>query len=567
VDDGSTDETRAILARYPAVRAIHQPNHGLSFARNVGLHHATGAIVAYTDADCYADPDWLTLLVAQLQRSGAAAVGGPNLSPPDGWLAACVAAAPGQPMHVLESDQVAEHIPGCNMAYRREALLAVNGFDYQYRKAGDDVDLCWRLQQAGEWISFAPGAFVWHHRRQTPRAYLKQQAGYGEAEALLRFKHPEKFNGRGDGKWRGVLYGHSLQGLRFAGDIVYRGTFGTGFFQCLYQPGPAHWAMLPATLEWHLAAVAVAVAGWLWPAAWAVAAGMVLLALLVAVLQGVQARLPAGQGGLKARAVVAALCYVQPLVRSWARYRTRLLAYRPPRADPEHLAQHGQRLPLSGRRTVAYWSEEGYERTELLGLVIAYLNERGWGKTVDSGWSDWDVEIYCHPWTVVRVSTAQEEHGGGKRLIRVRYRLRLAGSSKGLVALAGGLALGALAWAAWPLAAAAGLVLALTGVIWWRGCIRASQATAVVDALSQSLGLLLCPPEPSVAGPTQPAETPNPAEHSFAETPKPAEHSFSDNGHSSVAKHTLPVKASGPDSGKDEHGPDRLPVREHFDLP
>src|SRR5262249_4968498 len=169
VDDGSTDNTRAVLARFPGVRAVHQANRGLSFARNVGLYQATGSVVAYTDSDCYADADWLALLVAQLQRSGAAAVGGPNLSPEDGGLAACVAAGPGQPTHVLESDQVAEHIPGCNMAFRRAALEAINGFDYQFRKAGDDVDVCWRLQQAGCWITFAPGAFVWHHRRPRPK--------------------------------------------------------------------------------------------------------------------------------------------------------------------------------------------------------------------------------------------------------------------------------------------------------------------------------------------------------------------------------------------------------------
>src|SRR5207237_5750286 len=122
---------------------------------------------------------WLTHLVHQLVQSGAAAVGGPNLTPEDGRLAACVAAAPGQPTHVLESDQVAEHVPGCNMAFRRESLLAINGFDAQYRKAGDDVDVCWRLQQAGQWISFAPGAIVWHHRRHSPRASLRASAGDG----------------------------------------------------------------------------------------------------------------------------------------------------------------------------------------------------------------------------------------------------------------------------------------------------------------------------------------------------------------------------------------------------
>src|SRR5262245_22441179 len=156
VDDGSTDDTRQILERFPKVRAIHQENQGLSAARNVGLYSATGQIVAYTDSDCFADRDWLTHLVHQLHRTNAAAVGGPNLTPEDGWLAGCVAACPGQPTHVLESDQQAEHIPGCNMGFRREALLAINGFDRQFRKAGDDVDVCWRLQQAGQWITFAP---------------------------------------------------------------------------------------------------------------------------------------------------------------------------------------------------------------------------------------------------------------------------------------------------------------------------------------------------------------------------------------------------------------------------
>ncbi len=332
VDDGSTDNTPDILARFPTVRALRQENLGLSAARNVGLRAATGSIIAYTDADCFADPDWISHLVYQLERSSAAAVGGPNLTPQDGWLAACMAASPGQPMHVLESDQEAEHIPGCNMAFRREALEAINGFDFQYRKAGDDVDVCWRLQQAGFWITFAPGAFVWHHRRQTPRAYLRQQAGYGEAEALLRFKHPDKFNGRGHGKWRGVLYGASLQGLRLAGAIIYRGVFGTALFQCVYQPEPAHWAMLPCTLEWHVAMGLIALVSLFWPLGWIAVGLMLTLSFAVAALQAAQARLAAEHEGLQSRFLIMVLCYLQPLVRSWLRYQTRLLAYSPPTA-------------------------------------------------------------------------------------------------------------------------------------------------------------------------------------------------------------------------------------------
>jgi GT2 family glycosyltransferase len=510
VDDGSTDNTPEILARFPQVRAIRQQNLGLSAARNVGLRAATGSIIAYTDADCFADPDWATHLVYQLQRSSAAAVGGPNLTPQDGWLAACMAASPGQPMHVLESDQEAEHIPGCNMAFRREALEAINGFDFQYRKAGDDVDVCWRLQQAGFWITFAPGAFVWHRRRQNPRAYLRQQAGYGEAEALLRFKHPDKFNGRGHGKWRGVLYGASLQGLRLAGAIIYRGVFGTALFQCVYQPEPAHWAMLPCTLEWHVAMALAAVFSVFWPLGWIAVGTMLCLSIAVAALQAAQARLAAEHEGLQSRALIMILCYLQPLVRSWLRYQTRLLAYSPPTAGSEQAVGSGKCLPLSGMATAAYWSEDGCERTELLGLVIAYLTEHRWGKTIDSGWSNWDVEIYCHPWTVVQVCTAQEEHGGQRRLIRVRFQLRFSNYTRVVAMASVTTAVFAFVFQAWPAAVAAGLFLAFCPAVWWRGTRRAAHATAVFNHLAQKIGMAPCDASPAVPDMAEPEQPWNP---------------------------------------------------------
>jgi GT2 family glycosyltransferase len=499
VDDGSTDDTTAILTAFPEVRAIHQPNMGLSAARNVGLRAATGEVVAYTDSDCFADPDWLTHLVGQLERTRAAAVGGPNLTPEDGWLAACVAAAPGQPTHVLESDQVAEHVPGCNMAFRREALLAIGGFDPLYRKAGDDVDVCWRLQQSGQWITFAPGAFVWHHRRQGPRSYLRQQSGYGEAEALLRFHHPDRFNARGEGRWRGMLYGAALQGLRFGRPLVHRGVFGTGLFQCIYRPGPAHWAMLPSTLEWHVAAAAVAAAGLLWLPALFVALGMLGLSVLVAALQAAQANLPEKHRGLASRLVVAALCYAQPLARSWKRYRTRLFHPCVIVPDTELAARPEQRLPPSGERVVEYWSETWLERTQLLDAATAYLTERRWAKTAGAGWEPWDLRIYCHPLTEVRVATVQEDHGSGKRLIRIRFAMRLRPSARlaaGLGLLAAATFAGALAWAV-GVGLAAG-VLAAVGVGWWSAARRAARAVAVFDHAAAKLGVFRC--EPARAG-------------------------------------------------------------------
>src|SRR5437899_4319943 len=122
VNDGSTDATAAIAARYP-VRLITTENRGLSSARNAGLRAATGEIVAYIDDDARPDRHWLQYLASTFMEGDYAAVGGPNFTPPDdAAVADCVANAPGGPIHVLLSDRHAEHIPGCNMAFRRSAL-------------------------------------------------------------------------------------------------------------------------------------------------------------------------------------------------------------------------------------------------------------------------------------------------------------------------------------------------------------------------------------------------------------------------------------------------------------
>lgn len=490
VDDGSTDDTKAIVARHPFARAIHQPNKGLSVARNVGLGAATGEVVAYTDSDCFADPDWLTHLVYQLERSGAAAVGGPNLTPPDGRLAACVAASPGQPTHVLEGDQLAEHIPGCNMAFRRDVLLALNGFDPVYRKAGDDVDICWRLEQAGYWITFAPGAFVWHHRRQGPKSYLKQQYGYGEAEALLRFKHPEKFNGWGNGKWRGTLYGCARQGLRLAAPIVFSGVFGRGLFQCIYRPGPAHWAMLPSTLEWHAVALLVAVAGFAWLPAVGVAGVMLLLAVLVAALQGWQAHLPPQYRRWYSRPVVAALCYAQPLYRSWARYRTRVRSHLQPRVRPHQMTRVTPATAVGGAVEAAYWDEAGRDRVDLLTEAVVRLDANRWAKVIDSGWCGWDLAVYAHPWVVIHVLSTQEDHGGGRRLFRVRCRQSFCRHTSLLAGVgAAATVVGAVANPLVGIGIGA-VVLAGLALAWWGGSRATRGVAGLIDEAAMCLNLI-----------------------------------------------------------------------------
>jgi glycosyltransferase involved in cell wall biosynthesis len=427
VNDGSTDKTREIAERYPYIRLINQENQGLSAARNVGLRAATGDIIAYTDCDCMADPDWLTHLVARFLSSDFGAVGGPNLPPPDSSLVAnCVAVSPGGPTHVLLDDEVAEHIPGCNMAFRREALEAIHGFDPVFRAAGDDVDLCWRLQNKGYKIGFSAAALVWHFRRNTVRDYIKQQQGYGKAETLLFFKHPSRFNVLGQSRWFGRIYGDLSSFLASRQPRIYTGVFGRGLFQTLYQPPPSILSCLPLTLEWTLVSVSLLVCALMFGGVFWVGLAPLLLTLSRCVASALKARMAAPFRGLRATLLVAFLIYVGPLFRTLERYRWRIRRHREVKPVEYNGTRQVPRILWHERAFyLSYWNEEGQEKESLLYSVMDFLLPRKYLIAVDQGWSHWDLEICQGPWAKAQIRAATENHGSAKRLLRVRCALRM----------------------------------------------------------------------------------------------------------------------------------------------
>ena len=426
VDDGSTDNTAEIAERFPHVRYMYQSNHGLSDARNTGGAAAKGEVFAYTDSDCMADVDWLYYLIGTLISGDFAGVGGPNVTPPaKSWIQACVAAAPGGPSHVLLTDTVAEHIPGCNMAFYRWAFENVGGFDNEYHKAGDDVDFCWRLQQAGCVIGFSPTAIVWHHRRFTLRAFLKQQEGYGEAESLLRFKHLIFFGPTGTAKWRGQIYGTPRFNWFLNRPIIYHGSFGEGFFQSIYPTPQSELAAYLSSIEWFAFTVFLFGLGIFLPSLRIVPYLMLGGTLCVALSYMVRARIEPRFDTVHARLVVMALAFVQPLVRGWSRYFTWLHFKRTPRSvirTHEHLPASVERLRTT--RRLIYWSEQGHDRHHLLGAIFQLLEEEGWRYSTDTGWNEWDIQIYGNFWWSIVLQTVTEYHGGGKCLTRVRLRHR-----------------------------------------------------------------------------------------------------------------------------------------------
>jgi GT2 family glycosyltransferase len=427
VDDGSTDNTASIAAQFPQVRYIHQSNHGLSHARNTGAAAAKGEVLAYTDSDCMVDADWLYYLIATLLSGSYAGVGGPNVTPPaQNWIQACVAAAPGGPSHVLLTDTIAEHIPGCNMAFHRWAFDSVGGFDPEYHKAGDDVDFCWRLQQAGYVIAFSPTAIVWHHRRFTLRAFLKQQDGYGEAESLLRFKHLIFFGPTGTAKWRGQIYGGPRSTWFINRPVIYHGIFGEGFFQSIYPAAQSEVAAYLSSIEWVALTIFLFGLGIFLPALRIVPYLMLGGTLCVALSYMVRAPIEPKFDTVYARLLVMLLAFTQPLVRGWSRYFTWLHFKRTPRSvirTHEDLP-NGARIGGSLSRRI-FWTDEGRDRHYLLGAIFQLLDEEGWRYSTDSGWNEWDIQIYGNFWWSITLQTVTEYHGNGKCLTRVRLRNRL----------------------------------------------------------------------------------------------------------------------------------------------
>ena len=460
VDDGSTDDTAQIAANYrmevddrrgtsggisaadaelktpplepgatarPAMRIIRQINFGLSVARNTGIAAATGEIVAFTDSDCRADEDWLHYLVGDFLRSDFTGIGGHNFLPPeDGWVPAAVMASPGGPAHVMLTDRLAEHIPGCNMAFYKWALDEIGGFDPIYRKAGDDVDVCWRLQQRGYRIGFSPSGFVWHYRRATVQAYLKQQRGYGEAEALLVRKHPEYFNDIGSSIWRGRIYTAAKIGVVTRAPIIYHGVFGSAFFQSIYAPSPSMFLMLMTSLEWHvlvtlpLLTLGVAFAGVKFPLLLPLGIASALASLTLCVVAGRQAEIPRAKRVRWSRPLVALLFFLQPIWRGWARYAERLHLRQTPLSAHETLDTLDLKRSRDRFEMAGYWADQPVDRMEFLGAILRKLDHQGWQNKADNGWSEFDVEIYGSRWCRLQLITATEHHQGGKQLIRCR---------------------------------------------------------------------------------------------------------------------------------------------------
>jgi hypothetical protein len=423
-------------------------------------------------------------------------------------------ASPGGPAHVMLTDRQAEHIPGCNMAFFKSALEEIGGFDPIFHAAGDDVDLCWRLQQAGYKIGFSPAGFVWHYRRSTVREYLKQQHGYGEAEALLVRKHPEYFNSLGGSIWRGRIYTTANYAVMLRRPIIYRGRFGSAGFQSVYAAEPALTLMLSTTLEYHvLVSLPLWVISGIFHYVLPLAITSTALSLAVCATAASQATISRGKLRAWSRPLVALLFFLQPIARGWARYQGRLLPSTAPLAARQTLDSVALRDSRQGLDQVDYWSTMPLNRLEYVHRMLQHLEQQSWLLKADIGWSEYDVEIYGSRWNQLQLATVVEAHAHAKHLLRCRLRVRWSLQSKVMFCALVGVELLLLGYLGPKFHSIYLLLLFIPALIWFlkrQGRNLQSMIVVSLDQLAKELNLSRLPREleaghPSTAAPPKPA--------------------------------------------------------------
>jgi len=237
VDDGSQNpEAVADVAAAHGAALVRRPaNGGPGAARNSGLLGLTTELVAFLDSDCVPEPGWIERLAAHLADPAVAAAAPRMVAVPGGpgWAdryttAACCLDLGGAEARVVPGTRVA-YVPTAALVVRRAALAPTAGpggvFDPALRW-GEDVDLVWRLHDAGWRIRYDPAVRVSHHEPHGWAALLTRRFRYGTSAAPLAIRHPGQVPPLVLHPWpaltvAGLLAGRpAVAGLGFAGSVL-----------------------------------------------------------------------------------------------------------------------------------------------------------------------------------------------------------------------------------------------------------------------------------------------------------------------------------------------------------
>lgn len=184
VDGGSTDCTIDLIKKYPINFVRESKRSGISAARNLGISNSNGDIVIFLDDDAVVEKDWLENLVKPFEDERIAGVSGKVIPITNTLLNREFAPDYDQGPDIIET----KHFVGCNMAFRKSALIEVGYFDSKIKYGHDENELCSRLVSAGYRLIYTPYAVAHHNYIQSFSALLRKKFKLGKSRAYLEKK-------------------------------------------------------------------------------------------------------------------------------------------------------------------------------------------------------------------------------------------------------------------------------------------------------------------------------------------------------------------------------------------
>jgi len=197
VDDGSKDGTREMVGIYQKgtnrnLKYFYQQNKGPGAARNTGIRNSEGSLIVFIDDDCIASSNWLQEIIGGFDDFNVAGVGGRIKTIATKSIISEYCSYIGVMEKPIMQGDTVKYLVGANSSFRKEHLNAAGWFNETIPLGGEDLDISFRLEQAGYKLKFNPEAVIYHLHKQTLKELLVTFFKYGKGSAIFYLQGSKK---------------------------------------------------------------------------------------------------------------------------------------------------------------------------------------------------------------------------------------------------------------------------------------------------------------------------------------------------------------------------------------